>query len=87
MPSESVENYLKAIYGLEQVAGEGRVKNKDIAGTLSLALPSVTSMIKALAGQELLDYVPYQGVRLTEKGRRAALKVIRSGSPGPAPIR
>ena len=77
MPSESVENYLKAIYGLEQVAGEGRVKNKDIAGALSLALPSVTSMIKSLASHELLDYVPYQGVRLTEKGRRAALKVIR----------
>ncbi len=77
MPSESVENYLKAIYRLEERAGQGRVKNKDIAGRLSLALPSVTSMLKSLASQELLDYVPYQGVRLTETGRRAALKVIR----------
>lgn len=78
MPSESVENYLKAIYKLQQ-RGEAnsRVKNKDIAEALSLALPSVTSMLKALAERDLLDYVPYQGVLLTPAGTRAALKVIR----------
>ncbi len=78
MPSESVENYLKAIYMLHQRGeADARVKNKDIAETLSLALPSVTSMLKALAERTLLDYVPYQGVILTLEGRRAALKVIR----------
>ncbi len=77
MPSESVENYLKAIYRLEQGVGEGRVKNKDIAQELALALPSVTSMLKALASQSLIDYVPYQGVLLTIEGQRAALRVIR----------
>jgi DtxR family Mn-dependent transcriptional regulator len=78
MPSESVENYLKAIYMIERRAvGAGRVKNKAIAESLALALPSVTSMLKSLAARGLLDYVPYRGVQLTEEGRSAALKVIR----------
>jgi DtxR family Mn-dependent transcriptional regulator len=77
MPTPSVENYLKAIYALQQEAGEERVKNGQIADALSLALPSVTSMLKALTAQGMLDYVPYQGVRLTEEGQRAALKVVR----------
>lgn len=75
MASASVENYLKAIYHLQRE--HDRVKTKAIADALDLALPSVTSMLKTLARQSLLDYIPYQGVRLTEDGRRAALKVIR----------
>jgi DtxR family Mn-dependent transcriptional regulator len=34
-------------------------------------------MLKALTGQGMLDYIPYQGVHLTEEGRHAALQVIR----------
>lgn len=79
MSSVSVENYLKAIFTLEQqLSGEEeRVKSKDIAGELSIAQPSVTSMLKTLAAQSLIDYQPYQGVRLTASGRAAALGVIR----------
>lgn len=76
MPSESVENYLKAIYQIESRSGE-RVKTKDVAAELNLSMPSVTSMMRSLSNQGMLDYVPYQGVRLTEQGHRAALKVIR----------
>ena len=77
MTSASVENYLKAIYKLQTVQKDTRVKTKAIADTLDLALPSVTSMLKALSVQGLLDYIPYQGVRLTDDGRLNALKVIR----------
>lgn len=77
MASPSVENYLKIIYKLAQQDSNARVKTKDIADRLELALPSVTSMLKALARQGLLDYVPYQGVHLTPEGQRAALQVIR----------
>ena len=76
MPSHSVENYLKTIHKLGQINGD-RVKTKDIADKLELALPSVTSMLKTLARQGYLDYVPYQGVHLTEAGVKAALKVVR----------
>ncbi|MEO1269311.1 MAG: metal-dependent transcriptional regulator [Myxococcota bacterium] len=76
MTSASVENYLKAIYRL-QGDGDSRVKTKAIADRLDLALPSVTSMLKTLADQNYVHYVPYQGVRLSEPGRLAALGVIR----------
>lgn len=77
MSSVSVENYLKCIFHLQQASPGERVKNKDIADRLEIALPSVTSMLKALAQQEMIDYVPYQGAILTEKGEREACKILR----------
>ena len=76
MTSASVENYLKAIYRL-QGDSDARVKTKAIANRLDLALPRVPSLLKALADQDYVHYVPYQGVRLSEEGRLAALRVIR----------
>src|SRR5690606_19182867 len=79
MSTISIENYLKAIFKLEQQLREvdDRVKSKDIALALEIAQPSVTSMLKTLSGQSMIDYIPYQGVRMTDEGRRAALEVIR----------
>lgn len=77
MPTASVEDYLKAIFA-RQGEGEERVKTKEIADDLEVSLPSVSGMIKTLAADGLVDYQPYRGVRLTEDGRRAALKVIRN---------
>lgn len=77
MSSVSVENYLKCIFNLQQVTPGERVKNKDIADCLAIALPSVTSMLKVLAQQGMIDYVPYQGAFLTTKGEREACKILR----------
>ncbi len=76
MPTISVENYLKAIYKLEQRRAD-RVKTKEIAEALEISLPSVTSMLKSLAQDDLVDYQKYKGVTLTSVGNKAALKVIR----------
>ena len=38
---------------------------------------SVTDMVKRLAEKELLNYRKYQGVSLTDKGSRQALRIIR----------
>ena len=76
MPTASVEDYLKTIYHLQQVT-DGLIRTKAIADRLELASPSVTSMLKSLGGEGLLDYQPYQGVRLTVAGERAALRTIR----------
>ncbi len=76
MHTISVENYLKAIYHLEQRDG-GRVKTKSIAGALDISLPSVTSMLKSLSADDLVVYERYKGVTLSESGRLAALKVVR----------
>lgn len=77
MPTISVENYLKEIYHL-QTHGDGRVKTKALADRLGISLPSVTSMLKALAKDDLVDYQPYQGAKLSEAGMRVALRVIRN---------
>jgi DtxR family Mn-dependent transcriptional regulator len=77
MPTTAVENYLKAVYHLED-GGEALVGTKSIADRLQLAPASVTQKLKALADQGLLEYVPYRGVRLTAEGRREALRTIRN---------
>ena len=76
MPSISVENYLKAIYQLG--ASGQRVKTKELAEQLEISLPSVTSMLKSLGQEGLVDYRAYKGVRLTDEGRQIALSVIRN---------
>lgn len=73
--TEPVEDYLKAIYGIEQ-DGNAAATN-DIAARLDIAAASVSGMVRRLADQGLLAYERYRGVRLTEAGRRAALRTIR----------
>ena len=70
-----VEDYLKAIYEIER-AGAAAATN-DIAQRLAIAPASVSGMIKRLADQGLLAHERYRGVRLTDEGRRVALRTIR----------
>lgn len=73
--TESVQDYLKAIYLLAQ-AGE-EVTTSAVADRLGVSAASVTSMIKRLASRGLLRHQRYQGVELTPTGRKLALEVIR----------
>lgn len=73
--SQAVEDYIKAIYLLEQ--GEGKVTTKALALALEVAAPSVTAMIKRLHAMRLVRHTRYRGVSLTPSGRRMALEVIR----------
>ena len=73
--SRSVEDYLKAIYGL--AVREGHAATTDIAERLAVAPASVTGMIKRLAESGHVEHEPYRGVRLTAEGRTAALRVMR----------
>lgn len=77
--SASVEDYLKAIYELEILGGEARVGTSDLAEKLEVSNASVTGMLRKLSQMEprLADYERYQGVRLTEAGRKIALEVVR----------
>ena len=73
--SRSVEDYLKAIYGLSQ--GSDPASTSAIAESLEVQPASVTGMVKRLAEIDLLEHVPYRGVRLTPAGHREALRVLR----------
>ena len=70
-----VEDYLKTIYELEAVGGDATTN--EIAAALRIAAPSVSGMLRRLAGQGLVTHEPYKGVQLTREGRRAALRTIR----------
>lgn len=75
MGSLTEENYIKSIYSLSLEAGEVFVS--ELAKKLSVKLPTVNSMIKKLAAKKLVAYAPYQGIKLTEKGKKEALSIIR----------
>jgi DtxR family Mn-dependent transcriptional regulator len=70
-----VEDYLKAIYEIER-RGSAAATN-DIAQQLSIAAASVSGMLRRLADQGLVEHERYRGVRLTEAGRRVALRTLR----------
>ena len=74
--SEAVEDYAKAIYGLQHQEG-GPVSTSALAERLDVAPSSVTAMLKRLDELGLVRYEPYHGVRLTAAGERVALEVIR----------
>ncbi|MBA4146287.1 MAG: iron (metal) dependent repressor, dtxr family protein, partial [Cytophaga sp.] len=75
MGSLTEENYIKSIYALSQATGEVYVS--ELAKKLDVKLPSVNSMMKRLATKKLVAYAPYKGIRLTEKGKKEALAIIR----------
>ena len=77
MPSLTVENYLKAILQLQLKEDNNRVSPGALATRLGVSPGSVTSMLKTLSESSLADYVPYEGVELTDAGRTLALRVLR----------
>ncbi|MGE3163305.1 MAG: metal-dependent transcriptional regulator [Planctomycetota bacterium] len=76
MASESIENYLKAIYKVQE-QGEWATTGQ-VARRLGISAPSASRMLKKLSGESLVDHNPYKGVQLTREGRRLALRVIRN---------
>jgi DtxR family transcriptional regulator, Mn-dependent transcriptional regulator len=78
MATSTVENYLKHILLLSEGGShDGLVSMGALAGALEVVPGTVTTMIKALAGDGLVQHRPRHGVRLTEAGRRVALSVLR----------
>lgn len=76
MLTHSEENHLKCIYHLSSKS-KGSVNTNAIAESLQTKAASVTDMIQKLAVKGLASYLKYKGVRLTTKGEKEALKVIR----------
>lgn len=76
MFSLAEENYLKAIYHLEQET-QGEVSTNAIAERMTTKPSSVTDMVQKLAEKELLSYKKYKGTLLTPNGRKTAANVIR----------
>jgi DtxR family transcriptional regulator, Mn-dependent transcriptional regulator len=73
--SESLEDYLEAIFQIEE--RKQVVRAKDIADRLQVKGSSVTGALQQLARRDLVNYAPYDLVTLTESGREAASEVVR----------
>jgi DtxR family Mn-dependent transcriptional regulator len=70
------ENYLKIIYKIENES-QAEVSTNSIAEKTSTKAASVSDMLKKLSQKDLIHYVKYQGVTLTDKGKKEALMIIR----------
>lgn len=75
--TQSIEDYLKAIFELTQK--KGRASTTQLADYLNVTPASVTGMIKKLSSTTppLLEYKKHRGVVLTNKGRDIALEILR----------
>jgi len=74
--SSAEENHLKVIYHLSE-NGKEVVSTNAIAEELQTKPASVSDMLKKLALKELVHYIKYKGVTLTEKGKSVALWIVR----------
>lgn len=72
----STENYIKAIYKQGKLSGKD-TRLSTIAGLLNISNAAATDMARKLAKKNLVNYIKYKPLSLTENGLSMALNVIR----------
>lgn len=75
MPSQTKENYLKAIYTLADE--EGKISLSELSKEMGVSVPTVNSMVKKLQDHEWVIYKKYKPLQLTSKGKKTAALIIR----------
>ncbi|MEM6963426.1 MAG: metal-dependent transcriptional regulator [Bacteroidota bacterium] len=75
MPTSVKENYLKALYFLDRQ--DSRISITELSNKLEVSKPTANHMVKSLQEKGWVIYQKYKPLQLTEKGRKAAAKVIR----------
>jgi len=75
MLSYEAEEYVEAIYRLQKRSGVA--KTTELAEELHVVPGSITNTIEHLETHGLVKHEPYKGVKLTAKGERLALDVLR----------
>jgi len=73
--SYEAEEYVEAIYRLQKLSGVA--KTKELAEELHVVPGSITNTIEHLEKHGLVKHEPYKGVKLTAKGERLALDILR----------
>ena len=74
---EFEDEYLETLYEFnERIPGE-RVRNGELAKYLGVSPASATEMIQRLARNGFVDYVPYKGAVLTDKGLEHGMMMKR----------
>jgi len=75
--SQSEEMYLLAIMQACEYCTDTPIPIPDIADSLNVQPVSVNQMVKKLANEGLVSYLPYKGVQLTTEGTIIATKILR----------
>jgi DtxR family Mn-dependent transcriptional regulator len=73
--SPVVEEYLECVYRLEEKMGVARTS--DMVKSLGVVPGTVTNTVEWMERKDLVTHKPYKGVKLTKKGRKIALQVVR----------
>lgn len=74
--SVAEENYIKNIFSLSHNREEN-INPSELAKRLNVKSASITNMLKKLQKTGLIEYEPYQGVRLKKRGKNLALLLLR----------
>lgn len=73
--SENIEEYLEVLY--RNGSNKEPVSTTVFSKELGIAPGSVTQMLKKLGDLDYVEYVPYKGASLTDKGMRIAQNITR----------
>ena len=74
---EFEDEYLEMMYQFYEKDPDARVRTGDLAEALRVTPASTTEMVQRLASKGYLEYVPYKGSSLTEKGLTHGKKMKR----------
>ncbi len=75
MPSQTEENYLKALFTLSEEKGE--VSLSELSQALQVSTPTANSMVKKLHEKGFVAYEKYRPISVTSKGRKEAALILR----------
>lgn len=74
--STSAQNYLKAIWSLQEWSDDS-VTTSALAARVGVRLSSVSDAVRKLTDQGLLEHAPYGAITLSAQGRRHAVAMVR----------
>ena len=74
---EYEDEYLETLYEFHEKFPGARVRNGELASYLDVSPASATEMVQRLAKNGFVDYVPYKGTCLTEKGLEHGMMMKR----------
>jgi DtxR family Mn-dependent transcriptional regulator len=72
------EDYIKSIYELTIERKVAMIKTNELSERFGFTDQSVNEMIKKLEHKNLVLFVPYKGISLTQKGKKIAIRMVRS---------
>lgn len=75
---KNIEDYLETIYIISEEKKKGPVRTKDLAEQLEVYPSTVSEMVKKLIKMKLVIKVGHGSIKLTDKGKEYARKVLKN---------